>query len=614
MSLLPRIKPTDKTWHGKSGRFSSHYSNRFYNDTSLSKAQRQAKDKELYYSKEQFYNQEIEKIHQNKHVLLNLNKEKEKFEKIRQRVLAEKRQIGKKIKQAVIKIQKNIRGYLCRKHHEAEMEELKTAKLGISVKAMNRYVGQCCIYLADNIVEASIVIQKYMRGYLARKLLKRMKVEYKAGKKIVNFFQILRNRRKFKLALEDLRIKKKLKEIKHRLRWIRVKEWWNFKRLNFLVIRKKMHSRNTYHNHKSSSRSRINSNEIRKSRNSFSLISNNQILDPILVEQALNKANEASSRASKDLLVPPGDTIEKIEEVTNEDSLSLTLNQIQFQNLLMQGQANVENAEKLEKNDEGIDEGSESIKESFDDHDEEMSQGTFSQESGSQENDEKIEENDEEGVEGNENNEDVAEEILVVNDEKPKKVEEPPEKPIPSYRKPTAAFNSWKKKPPSPEPTPKESFPPPKHLLVWTKCRKIYKNQTKKHKTDLSFQLLTRGRRRPRWKPPITANDTKQARILPKIVKKPIKMPDFLEPYTFIMPSESPEVQINIKDDSDSGLEDLDSDSSFEYEVADFRSTGLSVALPQLYSIVKSYGKNADIIVKKDKKDKKINDEEEDSQ
>ena len=593
MSLLPRIKQADRTWHGIDGRFSSHYSKRFYKDTSLSKAQKQVKERELFYSKEQFYNEEIEKIHLNKHVLLNLNKEKEKFEKIKQKVLAEKRVLGKKIKQAVIKIQKNIRGYLCRKHHETEMEELKTAKLGISVKAMNRYVGKCCIYLADNIVEASIVIQKYMRGYLARKLLKRMKLEFKAGTKILNFFKVLRNRTRFKKALEELKIKKKLKEIKHRLRWMRVKEWWSFKRLNFMVIRKKLKSRNTYHQsfHKKSSRSRIQSIDSRKSRSSFTALPSDEMITANLVEQALSKIQLDSG--SKDLLVPPGETFEKIEEIANEDSLSLTLNQLNFQALILNsGAKNLESSEKsLKENNENLSENSESIQESF-------SGSEFSQEESMSEEKENSEQNEEE----NEVVEELQEEIIPVKDEKPKKVEEPPEKPIPSYRKPTAAFNSWKKKPPSPEPTPKETFPPPKHLLVWTKCRRIYKNQTKKHKADLSFQLLTRGRRRPKWKPPITANETKEFKILPKIVKKKFKMPDFLEPYTYIMPSETPESPIKLKKDSDSDNEEFDSDSSYEYEAADFRSTGLSVALPQLYSIVKSYGKNADIIVKKDTK------------
>jgi hypothetical protein len=595
MSLLPRIKQADKTWHGIDGRFSSHYSKRFYKDTSLTRAQKQLKERELFYSKEQFYNEEIEKIHLNKHVLLNLNKEKEKFEKIKQKVLAEKRVLGKKIKQAVIKIQKNIRGYLCRKHHDSEMEELKTAKLGISVKAMNRYVGKCCIYLADNIVEASIVIQKYMRGYLARKLLKRMKIEFEAGTKILNFFKVLRNRTRFKKALGELRIKKKLKEIKHRLRFLRVKEWWTFKRLNFLVIRKKLKSRNTYHQstHKKSSRSRIQSNESRKSRNSFTALASDQMITPTMVEQALSKIGLDSDYKSKDHLVPPGEPFEKIEEIANEDSLSLTLNQLNFQPLMLnKNQNNSENSQKsLKENIENLSENSESIQESFSTS--YVSQNELMSDS---------KEDDEKNVEENEITEELQEEIIPVKDEKPKKAEEPPEKPIPSYRKPTAAFNSWKKKPPSPEPTPKETFPPPKHLLVWTKCRKIYKNQTKKHKADLSFQLLTRGRRRPKWKPPITANETKDFRLLPKIVKKKFRIPEFLEPYTYIMPSETPESPIKLKNNSESDKEDFDSESSFEYEPADFRSTGLSVALPQLYSIVKSYGKNADIIVKKDKK------------
>ena len=47
---------------------------------------------------------------------------------------------------------------------------------------------------------------------------------------------------------------------------------------------------------------------------------------------------------------------------------------------------------------------------------------------------------------------------------------------------------SGKKRPPTPPEPPKEIFPPPKHLLVWTKCRKIYKNQTKNIRKNTALE------------------------------------------------------------------------------------------------------------------------------
>ena len=621
MSLLPRIKHPDKNWHGIDGRFSSHYSKRFYNDSSLARAQKVSEMQKTYYAKEQFCNEEIEKIQRNRYVLLNISQEKEKFEKIKTRVLAEKRTINKRIKQAVIKIQKHIRGYLCRKHHEAEMEELKKAKLGISVKAMNRYVGKCCIYLADNIVEASIVIQKHMRRVLAQKLLKRLKLEDKAARKITNFFKVLRNRSKFKKSLAELKTKRKLKEIKHKLRWIKFKDWWKVNRNRFAVIRRITRSRNSSIRHKSSRASRKHSMDSVVSRKSRKSILVSRTFPPTepLSKQMTSPDGQAGQRPESDnLLEAPGLVFEKIEEAAIEESLSLTLNQFNFDQLSKQatikrrqresgegheglegpdgleGQEGQEGLEDPELNEEnegltGGDSGSDAENGSFD------RSGSIS---------ECIEsfisatEKDLSHKSQDKDSQSLMDEENQVKSEKPKKVEEPPEKPIPSYQKPTAAFNSWKKRPPSPEAPVKEIFPPPKHLLVWTRCRKIYKNQTQRFRPDLKYQTAAGRKRRPIWKPPLTANESPQMQKLPKIVRKVPKIPEFLEPYTFVPPSETPESAVKLNQDEDSDSYDVDSDTSYEYEAGDFRSTGLSVALPQLYSIVKSYGKNADAILK----------------
>jgi hypothetical protein len=302
----------------------------------------------------------------------------------------------------------------------------------------------------------------------------------------------------------------------------------------------------------------------------------------------------------------PGKGFERIEEVANEESLSLTLNQFNFEQIMNQASIRNRRHEGMEiegHNDEEIlDEEKEGVsgrESNYSRADEEI---TLQNDSGSisesiepfiTETSSKTISETSQQPEGN-----PEDEESLMKDKKPTKPEDPPEKPIPSYRKPTASFNFWKKRPPSPEQAPKEIHPPPKHLLIWTRCRRIYKTQTKRYKSDLKYQTSCGKHKRPVWKPPLTANEHLPSRKLPKLLKKSLKIPDFLEPYTFIAASDTPESPIKLNQEEDLDSYSVDSDTSFEYEAGDFRSTGLSVALPQLYSIVKSYGKNADAIVK----------------
>lgn len=608
--MLPRLKlpntqePT--TWHGIDGRFTSHYVSKFYQDNSMKKAYNTTQVHTNLFEKEQFCNQEIAKIERNKYVLKNISKEKEKFDKIRKRVLTEKKFIEKKYKHAAIIIQKHIRGYLCRRHHENEMEDLKTAKLGISMKSMRRYVGQCCIYLADNIVEASIIIQKNIRRYQATKLLKDMKTKDQASKIIARFFKAVKNRSKFHKSMEVLRWKKSIKDLKKRVKWNRFRAWWKAHRLLFNVIKNKMRSRNSSLHRKTPVRSRVGSIDEPKSRRSSTL--RIQKFEVIHEENAGKKKssinenniiNQGSNEEDKGFLEAPGENkheFEKIDEMGIEESLTITMD-LPFVNKNPQGNdvVAVEDMIKVqdeEKNNENmIKEGE---KRGFDNEDyigdnEEIEEVEGNVES-SMEEMEVQGENDDEG-----DKQDVESQFFLESNEKfVKKKEEEPEKPIPSHRRPTAAYNSWKKRPPSPEEMRKEIFPPPRRLLVWTKCRKAYKSQTKKYKKKI-----------PLWKPPLTANDMKM-RKLPKVVKKRIKVPDFLEPYTFVAPSETPESPIKLNEDVENEDFSVDSDTSYEYESIDYKSTGLSVALPQLYSIVKSYGRNADLLTRGTKKQNSV--------
>ena len=217
--LLPNLNnpaQKDLNWHGTNGKFSSHYYSKFYEDNSLSKAFRQTQYFQAGLKKELLLYHEIQKIERTRHVLLSISDEKAKFEKIKKKVLTEKKTLEKKFKNAAVIIQKNIRGFLSRVHHEDEMAKLKKVKLGISVKVMKKHVGKCCIFLDENIIPATIVIQKYMRRHLAIKLLKKMKSEDKASRVITRFFRVIKNRSKFRKNFAKLLLQKKLKEIKKR--------------------------------------------------------------------------------------------------------------------------------------------------------------------------------------------------------------------------------------------------------------------------------------------------------------------------------------------------------------------------------------------------------------
>lgn len=572
--MLPTIrnKPAKQpNWHGVDGRFTQHYFSKFYQDNSLEKAARKTQMGTSYQEKETFYNQEIEKIVKNRYVLLNINTEKEKFEKIKRKVMKEKRLLENRLKNAAISIQKHIRGYLCRLHHDYEMEELKKVKLIISVKSMKRHVGECCIYLADNIVPATIVIQKYMRRYLAIKVLKNLKKEYAAALKITRFMRVVKNRAKFRKCVERLIIQKKLKEIKKRLRWLRVKIWWKQHRHNFTVIRLKMRSRNTVVIQRTPNRSRKGSIDTHKKSRKASMLSEG--LQVVNLEEESGKIEKKPSKILEDTQ----GNFAKIDEAMIEDSLSLSLNPNDFNKI----QENRFLSEDEQFSPERLDEDLEENQSFFQD----MSSSDLDSSQTSNISEIQIDEIPIENIEEKPSPDDKN---------KPAANVEEQEKPIPSYRKPTVASNQWKKKPQTPPEPPKEIFPPPKHLLIWTKCRKIYKNLTKKYRKKI-----------PLWKPPLSANYTKP-RKLPKLVVRPFKIPDFLEPYIPFSPVEAQDLSTNINQDEDKDNYSVDSDTSYEYESADFRSNGLNLALPQLYSIVKSYGKNADMIVNSLRKNKNI--------
>ena len=580
--MLPSIKSKtskgDRNWHGMDGRFTQHYFSRFYQDNSLEKAGRKTQVAVTFKQKEDFCNQEIEKIEKNRYVLLNISAENEKFENIKRKVLKEKRFLEKRMRNAVIRIQKHIRGYLCRAHNEDIMASLKKVKLVIFVKSMKKHVGECCIYLADNIVPATIVIQKYMRRYLAMKLLKRLQLEDSASRKITSFFRVIKNRSKFRRALQAILIRKKLKEIKKRLRFIKVKQWWKRNRLRFAVIRQKSRSRNSMIvSGKSSHRSRAASKDMQKSsRASIAVF-------PVM---------EPSPKDSTSKIVPPefyGQTLdvpqnfEKIDEAQLEESINPTLEHIQFAIALSEGLAKIANEASSQR---GLAEDLGSDVSSY--FDENSISGSEDIEGTPGDEVETIE-LDEEG-EGKSNGDKGR------NEERNRKAppEEEQEKPIPSHMRPTVASTQWKKKPETPPEPPKEIFPPPKHLLVWTKCRKIYKNQTKKYRKKI-----------PLWKPPLGSGYTKPRR-LPKLVVRPFKLPDFLQPYIVSNHVETPDSGINLNQDEDNDTYSVNSDTSYEYECADYKSTGLNNALPQLYSIVKSYGKNADALTRNQRNNKSI--------
>ena len=584
--MLPLIKnkpPKEKSnWHGVDGRFTQHYFSRFYQDNSLDKAARKTQTAVTFKEKEDFCNQEIEKIAQNRFVLLNISAEKEKFEKIKRKVLNEKRFLEKRIKNAVIRIQKNIRGYLCRSHNEDIMAELKKVKLVIFVKSMKKHVGECCVYLADNIVPATIVIQKYMRRYLAMKLLKRLKQEDSASRKITAFFRVLKNWSKFRKAVQSILIRKKLKEIKKRLRFIKVKLWWKRNRLRFSVIRQKSRSRNSMIvPRKTPNRSRAGSiDEHKASRKTLIAVYTGMEITP---KGSISKII-TPEMYGQNLDLPQA--FEKIDEVQIEESLSPTLQPIQFMPPMNEELAMIENEassvgefreDQVFDDNEYFDADDVSISEDID--------GTLGNE---------VETIDIEGQEMLQSPEELDDKHNREGKNKNAPPDEEQERPIPSHRRATVASTQWKKRPPTPPEPPKEIFPPPKHLLVWTKCRKIYKNQTKKYKKKI-----------PLWKPPLGSGYTKPRR-LPKLVLKQFKIPDFLEPYTIPTHAETPDSGINLNQDEDNDTYSVNSDTSYEYEAGDYKSTGLNNALPQLYSIVKSYGKNADALTKNQRNNKSI--------
>lgn len=187
---------------------------------------------------------------------------------------------------------------------------------------------------------------------------------------------------------------------------------------------------------------------------------------------------------------------------------------------------------------------------------------------------------------------DVIKETEISEDEKQivekvKDGEKSSDKTLPLYLRPTKAYLNKKKRTPTPIKPPKDprfQKPPSSQLTRNTAARKNYTSQTKRY-----------NRCEPIWKPPMTAHEF-NPRVLPKAHFEIPKLPDFVDGG---ITKKRKKTNMDVGRNNDSSAYNTLSEAEetdYEYIQPINMTVQLGEALPELYSIVKDYGRRTDLI------------------
>jgi len=234
-------------WHGQSYSFTKNYMNRFYEDTTMQRALKTRHDKHYFKEKLSL----IEKR------TVKLNSEKKKFGVQKKKLLRNlefiqsnvslRKQVMSHQEKAAVVIQKHAKGYLVRKKYSSELLSTAKSKLDQNFIFITKKIESMWEAVDKNSISATITIQKFIRGFLARvryhRALKiRAKESIHKKNKALNVIQshfMSGLCRVFLRKINQKITQQKLEEIRRRLLILSMKKLWEENKFKHATILKK---------------------------------------------------------------------------------------------------------------------------------------------------------------------------------------------------------------------------------------------------------------------------------------------------------------------------------------------------------------------------------------
>lgn len=235
-------------WHGVSLKFSNHYLDRQSKDLSIFKSSRLSAIKAAQNYENLLQKKQLQEYdHAQK--LLKLKKSKEKVKHLRLvTLLANHVSLETKMTQAAICIQKQVRGYLIRKRFREELMGLERKRLAAKVEVLAITVAKCVENIREVNTKAAIFMQKNVRKFLAVRRLTKVKEIAWAHKENYKLAQLIKiqayvrgylARKLCKKLCEERNLAAALDRIRKRLLILRLKKFWHQKKFVWETVRKK---------------------------------------------------------------------------------------------------------------------------------------------------------------------------------------------------------------------------------------------------------------------------------------------------------------------------------------------------------------------------------------
>lgn len=176
--------------------------------------------------------------HKRKSELLKRNRLKQ--------IIAQNKKLEKRLEAAAIVIQRFVRGYLVRKRTVHVQLHLEKRRLECYLSELQTQIDYCYMHIGEVAEKAAIKIQSHARRYMVRmkyiqELEKRrqdiIQVKMRAAVMIQKNARRFLERCRYIKYLDERRLNR-LKEIGERIRFGRVKQWWNVNKYKVGVIKR----------------------------------------------------------------------------------------------------------------------------------------------------------------------------------------------------------------------------------------------------------------------------------------------------------------------------------------------------------------------------------------
>lgn len=220
---------------GISHKFTRQNINRFYEDKTLDKATK-LKNKDLHLAREA---RNIKKLLEDKYNMIASLENGKELETIKQsrikRIFIEHQELEQRLELAAITIQRFIRGYITRVHLNKKFLEMEKQKLASYLNLLENQIKSYWSNMGEIAHTAAQSIQKKVRGMIVRKIYKpslelknneRRSRENLLGMKIQCFYKRYSASVVLELMKEENLKLQKLQIISERLRFMRVKNFW----------------------------------------------------------------------------------------------------------------------------------------------------------------------------------------------------------------------------------------------------------------------------------------------------------------------------------------------------------------------------------------------------